>query len=82
MGKIIINQAGCKGCAYCVLACPRELIIIDQSKINNLGYNPAVFRDNKDNRDAECTGCALCAEICPEVLIEVYREKRRAGDCS
>ncbi len=83
MGKIVIQQEGCKGCAYCVLACPRELIIIDQSRINNLGYNPALFKDNGDNNNkAACTGCALCAEICPEVLIEVYREKKRAGDCS
>ncbi len=79
MGKIVIKQEGCKGCAYCVVACPRELIIIDPSRINDLGYNPAVFRDKSE---AECTGCALCAEICPEVLIEVYREKRRAGDCT
>ena len=77
MGKIEINQEGCKGCAYCVQACPRDLIVIDENRINNLGYNPAVF---KDDNEAVCTGCTLCAEICPEVLIEVYREGKKAGD--
>ena len=77
MGKIIINQERCKGCAYCVFACSRALITVDQNRINNLGYNPARF---KDNDEKACSGCALCAEICPEVLIEVYREKNKAGD--
>lgn len=77
MGKVVINEEGCKGCAYCVLVCPRALIVIDQDRINDLGYNPAVFNNNRENG---CTGCALCAEICPEVLIEVYREKRKTGE--
>lgn len=76
MSKIVIREAGCKGCSYCVLACPRGLISIDQDRINNLGYNPAVFTNNDA---APCTGCALCAEICPEVLIEVYRKKTKAS---
>lgn len=77
MSKIIIKEEGCKGCGYCVMFCPRELIVIDTDRINNLGYNPAVFRPNNEKT---CTGCALCGEICPEVLIEVYRDKRKSGD--
>lgn len=76
MNKITIREEGCKGCAYCVLACKCELIRIDPERINNLGYNPAVFRDGDDK---PCTGCALCAEICPEVLIEVFRERGKVA---
>ncbi|MEW5920818.1 MAG: 4Fe-4S dicluster domain-containing protein [Bacillota bacterium] len=76
MSRITIREEGCKGCSYCVLACKRKLIRIDQDRINNLGYNPAVFSDNNEE---PCTGCALCAEICPEVLIEVYRQQGRVG---
>ncbi len=74
MNKITIREERCKGCAYCVLACKRELIRIDPERINNLGYNPAVFSNGE-----ACTGCALCAEICPEVLIEVFRERGKVA---
>ncbi len=74
MSKIVIKEEICKGCRYCMLACPRELIHINEDTINNLGYNPAHY---VENQQSPCTGCALCAEICPDVLIEVYRDKKR-----
>ncbi|HAP31806.1 MAG TPA: tungsten formylmethanofuran dehydrogenase [Firmicutes bacterium] len=76
MGRILIQEDGCKGCSYCVEACPRGLIKIDPERINNLGYNPALFAEHAAG---QCSGCALCAEICPEVLIEVYADNRKAG---
>lgn len=70
MNRIEIREESCKSCEYCVIFCPRELLLIDRSRINKLGYNPASFVDNPDK---PCLGCALCAEICPDALIEVYR---------
>jgi len=74
MGKILIDAEKCKGCSYCVLSCPRQLIAIDGERINMLGYNPARFNGDSGEK---CTGCALCAEMCPEVVIEVYRDKKK-----
>ena len=67
MAKIDINRDKCKGCAFCVEACPKELIAID-TVLNVQGYFPAKYEEND-----ECTGCALCAEVCPDVAIEVYK---------
>ncbi|MDY7032362.1 MAG: 4Fe-4S binding protein [Thermodesulfobacteriota bacterium] len=67
MGKIIIDRDRCKGCGFCIDACPKDLIIITND-LNIQGYLPAKIEDN-DN----CTGCALCAEVCPDVAIEVYK---------
>jgi len=67
-GKIIIDRELCKGCPYCVMSCPKKLIVIDD-EFNASGFYPAVFRDGE-----ECTGCALCAISCPDIAIEVLKE--------
>ncbi|UCE95671.1 MAG: ferredoxin family protein [Candidatus Bathyarchaeota archaeon] len=71
MGKIVINENGCKGCALCVNACPFSLIRISD-RINSQGYYPAELVDP----EKRCTSCTLCAITCPDVAIEVYREKK------
>lgn len=68
-GKIIIYKELCKGCAYCVEACPFGIIVID-SGFNKKGFFPAVV----NGADDRCTGCAMCAQMCPEIAIEVFRE--------
>lgn len=67
MGRIVIDEIRCKGCALCTIACPKKLIALCD-KLNNQGYYPAEARSQE-----QCTGCALCAEICPDVAITVFR---------
>ena len=67
-GKIIIDTERCKGCELCVIACPKQIIVISR-KSNQNGYFPA----QTDNRG--CTGCGICALMCPEAVIEVYRDE-------
>jgi 2-oxoglutarate ferredoxin oxidoreductase subunit delta len=67
-GSIVIDKELCKGCTYCVDACPLGLISIDK-KFNKKGFSPASFAQKE-----KCTGCCMCAQMCPEVAIEVYRE--------
>jgi 2-oxoglutarate ferredoxin oxidoreductase subunit delta len=67
-GKISINKELCKGCKYCVLACPKGLIETAEA-VNRQGYFPA-----RSKRGNSCTGCALCAQMCPELAIEVWAE--------
>ena len=71
MGKIIVDDGTCKGCALCINACPLNLIRIS-SKISSKGYYPAEVTDSGE----KCTGCTLCALTCPDVAITVYRERK------
>jgi 2-oxoglutarate ferredoxin oxidoreductase subunit delta len=65
---IVINKELCKGCYYCVDACPLGVIAIEE-RFNKMGYFPA----SPEHLD-KCTGCAVCAQMCPEIAIKVYRE--------
>jgi len=67
-GRIIINIERCKGCGLCIMACPKNCIIISEESNKN-GFFPA----KSDNTD--CTGCGECAIICPEAIIEVFRDQ-------
>ncbi len=68
-GRIEIDRELCKGCSYCVSACPGGILALD-SEFNASGYYPARIIDPD-----RCTGCALCAEVCPDVAILVWREE-------
>lgn len=68
-GYIEINQEFCKGCEFCTVVCPYELIQI-AGDYNSHGYRPAIFAGPQER----CTGCTLCAMICPEAAITVFRE--------
>lgn len=70
-GKITIRTELCKGCTYCVDACPTGVISI-RSRFNRMGYYPAVA-----DHIEKCTGCAMCAKMCPEIAITVYREEKK-----
>jgi len=67
-GRIEIDRELCKGCNYCIIACPKGIIEMD-SEFNKAGYYPVRLADPD-----ECTGCKLCAEVCPEVAIMVWRD--------
>jgi 2-oxoglutarate ferredoxin oxidoreductase subunit delta len=68
MSHITIDEARCKGCGLCTIACNKELVKLNDIP-NSMGYTIAVFSD----ADA-CSGCALCAEMCPDVAITVFKE--------
>ncbi len=68
-GMIVIDRELCKGCAFCVEACPLGVIMIEDV-FNEKGFFPAHPGDPE-----KCTGCAMCAQMCPEIAIEVYREE-------
>lgn len=72
-GRIEINQDLCKGCEFCAMVCPKELISL-ADHYNAKSYRPAQIVDP----DGQCTGCTLCAMICPEAVISVYREVKKA----
>ncbi len=68
MAKITVDEALCKGCEMCVNACPKGIIALSKTRINNKGYHPAELTD-----ESQCIGCKSCAIMCPDVAITVYR---------
>ena len=70
-GRIVVNEAYCKGCELCVAACPQHVIALSVERITARGYHPAELIEDG------CTGCAVCAVVCPEAAITVYREAGR-----
>ena len=38
MAKLTFNIEKCKGCGLCVSACPKHLLIVSKSKINQKGH--------------------------------------------
>jgi 2-oxoglutarate ferredoxin oxidoreductase subunit delta len=67
MAKVEFKEALCKGCALCVIACPKKIISVSD-RSNEKGYFVAEVKDN-----SACTGCSACAIMCPDVVIDVYR---------
>jgi 2-oxoglutarate ferredoxin oxidoreductase subunit delta len=68
-GQIKIDRETCKGCGYCVEACPKKVIALD-TKFNEQGFYPAVSAHPE-----LCTGCAICAQVCPDIAIEVWKDE-------
>ncbi|HMK61244.1 MAG TPA: ferredoxin family protein [Dissulfurispiraceae bacterium] len=70
-GMIVIDRELCKGCGYCINACPKGCIVQEDS-FNSNGYYPVAFVNNN-----QCTGCAICACCCPDIAIEVWKEEQQ-----
>ena len=68
-GRVVIDADRCKGCALCTVACPQDILAMDEGRLNGHGYHPVQLID----LDGKCTGCALCAVICPDACFTVYR---------
>ncbi|MFW5913467.1 MAG: 4Fe-4S dicluster domain-containing protein [Bacillota bacterium] len=67
-GRIIIDVDTCKGCGLCVPHCPVNILELDTSTTNALGYTPLKVTDMD-----QCIGCSFCAMMCPDRVITVER---------
>ena len=68
MASVTVNEELCKGCGLCVDACPKQIMKLDSSHINQKGYHIAHCATPE-----ACIGCAFCATMCPEVAILVKK---------
>jgi len=70
-GRVVINRELCKGCYFCVRACPVKILERD-TEANSTGAHPAKFVDSENLSEGKCIACGNCYEVCPDVCIEVY----------
>ncbi len=69
MVRLTIDENRCKGCGLCVRACPKQLLMLAEHKLNEKGYHPAEITDM-----AACVACASCARTCPDAVITIEKE--------
>lgn len=65
--KLIIDSAHCKGCQYCVNACPKGALSLS-TEFNPAGYNYAVVDE------AKCIACGTCYIVCPDYVYSIVDE--------
>ncbi|MBQ1391842.1 MAG: 4Fe-4S binding protein [Firmicutes bacterium] len=58
----------CKGCGLCIKYCPKQVLALDATVINALGYHPVGIAKEG------CIGCGTCGLMCPDGVINVYQE--------
>ena len=68
MAKITIRQERCKSCGLCLSVCPKKILKLDESILNEKGFHPAMIIDQDS-----CIACTMCATICPDVVIKVEK---------
>ena len=68
--RVVINEAVCKGCELCAVACPKKIVAINRERLNEKGYNPACVTNME-----QCIACAMCATMCPDSAIIVEKEE-------
>jgi 2-oxoglutarate ferredoxin oxidoreductase subunit delta len=70
-GILKFRENYCKGCELCVSVCPKKILKISDTEVNEMGYHPISVVDPD-----QCTGCAVCALICPDGVISVMIESK------
>jgi 2-oxoglutarate ferredoxin oxidoreductase subunit delta len=62
-GDVQIIADRCKGCAFCVEYCPKDVLVMSK-EFNRKGYHPPEVV-----KSGECVNCSLCEMICPDFAI-------------
>ena len=67
-GEIVISDALCLGCGYCVEFCPKGCNVIAGDRFSPQGTMVPTFAEPE-----KCTACGICGWMCPHFAIEVYK---------
>ena len=67
MVKITYDAERCKGCHYCVSACPKKCVT-PTGEFNANGYEIVKFNES------DCIACGSCYTMCPDYAITIVKE--------
>jgi 2-oxoglutarate ferredoxin oxidoreductase subunit delta len=70
VGRVVIIADRCKGCAFCVEYCPKDVLVMSDG-FNKKGYHPPEVVTTGD-----CVNCNLCEMICPDFAIFCVPEEK------
>ncbi len=73
---IKIQEEYCKGCKYCIEACPKN-VLAESKELNKKGYHPPIVVD-----EGNCNACKLCEFSCPDfaIYLEETKQNRKEKD--
>jgi len=66
---VLVDTARCKGCYYCISACPVDAISLSGCT-NAQGYETVIVDAGK------CVGCGSCYRVCPDYVFELVETAR------
>jgi len=66
--QLVFADNLCKGCNVCASVCPKQLLKLDDHRVNQAGYNPMTCIDIDT-----CIACGMCGIMCPDSVITVRR---------
>jgi 2-oxoglutarate ferredoxin oxidoreductase subunit delta len=64
---IKIDEENCKGCGYCVCACPTKALQMSTKRNSKGIITPEADAD-------KCTKCKLCEVTCPDFAITIEED--------
>lgn len=64
MNRVDINRQWCKGCGYCIGACPQKALAFSD-EVNCFGYRYPVAEQSL------CIGCGQCYVVCPDYALTI-----------
>ncbi len=69
MNRLNIDVERCKGCGYCINACPKKALskVIVEGKLY-----PSVEVDY-----SKCIACGICYQVCPDYVFSITREEKQ-----
>ncbi len=62
--KVYTNPVRCKGCGYCINACPKGAVVLS-GLVNEKGYETIKVEEEK------CIVCGMCYRVCPDYVFEI-----------
>jgi 2-oxoglutarate ferredoxin oxidoreductase subunit delta len=68
---IDLDFEACKGCGYCLEACPENVFEV------GLTHNAKGYRPPEVARPEDCVGCRSCFMVCPDFCLDVKRSNEK-----